>query len=546
MLICLAQLNFTIGDFEKNARKILKAIDDARFKGADMVVFSEMAVCGYPPDDLLDYKMFVDKCESTINEIATYSKGIEVLIGGVEKNKSGLGRSVYNTVFHLKDGEIVNRIQKTLLPSYDIFNEARYFEPAEHPKVIKSDVLDAAVTVCEDLWQEANEFEYITDIDGFLQKSGCNFLINLSASPFNQGKVEQREELLKEKAKRLGVPLVYVNQVGAHTEIIFDGGSLAINKGGEITARLPQFSEGIIYVDENGNPKHGISEPICVYESEIAQKHDAIVFGIREYFSKMNFKTAVLGSSGGIDSALVQALATIALGKENVNAVLMPSDFSSTGSIEDAKKLSENLGNNWNIVPIGKIYDGYVSTLEPIFSGKSFDITEENLQARARGMILMAISNKFGHILLNTSNKSEMAVGYSTLYGDMCGGLSPIGDVYKTDVYKLSEYVNRNGIVIPREIIEKAPSAELRPGQKDSDSLPDYNLLDSILEQYIEQQKSLSEITSMGFDKELAERVLKLINNSEYKRWQSPPILRVTTKAFGTGRRIPLVARYNF
>ncbi len=542
MKICLAQLNYTIGDFQHNTARIAEAIEEARSNGADLVVFSELAVCGYPPEDLLDYPWFVEECEQSLELVAQCCNGIAAIVGGVMRNPD-TGRALHNVACFMQNGQIEKVIHKTLLPTYDIFNEARYFEPNALTEVFEFMGAQIGIAICEDLWDQYNNFHYKISPAERLKQAGANIIIHPAASPFHVGKVALRDKVFEGNVERFGLPIVYVNQVGAHTELIFDGDSQALNKFGETVCELACFKEEMGYVHFDGIDLTTRHIKPAVYE-ETQIMHDAIVFGIREYFSKMGFKKALLGNSGGIDSAVVQALATEALGAENVWPVFMPSEFSTEGSVADAKALSENLGNHGDLLAIKDIYDAYIKTLDPLFFGKSFDVTEENLQARTRGMLLMAISNKFGHVLLNTSNKSEMAVGYSTLYGDMCGGLSPIGDVYKMKVYALARYINREKEIIPEAIITKAPSAELRPGQKDSDSLPEYPLLDEILKLYIEDRKGRDEIKALGYDPAVADRIVNLVNRNEFKRFQAPPILRVTQKAFGGGRRIPLVAKY--
>lgn len=542
MKICLAQLNYTIGDFEQNTLKISEAISEAKREGADLIVFSELAVCGYPPDDLLDYPWFVESCEQSMEAVAQACHGIAAIVGGVRRNP-GKGRQLQNIACLLKDGEIEAVVAKTLLPTYDVFNEARYFEPADDVEIIEFNGVKLGIAICEDLWDIYNDFHYRESPMQRLKNKGAELIIHPSASPFNSGKAKLRDVVFEGNNERFGLPILYVNQTGAHTELIFDGDSQVLNRKGDTVCELPYFTEELQYV--NFSDGDFAAAPIVPHHpDDVATLYDALVFGIRDYFNKMGFKTATLGSSGGIDSAVVQALATEALGSENVFPLLMPSEFSSEGSVTDAQVLSDNLGNNAIQIPISEIYNRFNEALAPAFHGKSFDVTEENLQARIRGVLLMAFSNKMGHILLNTSNKSEMAVGYTTLYGDMCGGLSPMGDVYKTKVYALARYINRNGEVIPESIINKAPSAELRPGQKDSDSLPDYSLLDEILQLYIEERRSRSEIKAQGYDSAVVDRVINLVNRNEYKRYQAPPVLRVTSKAFGPGRRIPLVARH--
>lgn len=540
--ICLAQLNFKIGDFEGNTAKIADTIFTAKQKGADLVVFSEMSVCGYMPDDLLDYPWFVEKCEHSLDAVAQSCQGIAAIVGGVMRNPQK-GRNLQNVMCFMQNGRIQKTIAKTLLPTYDVFTEARYFEPAQETDIIEFKGHKIGIAICEDIWDIYNDFEYNVSPGSILKELGADIIINPSASPFHLGKQSLRNRVFGGQASRFDIPVVYANQVGIHTELLFDGASRAVNSNGEVAMQLPDFEEAVGYISfDEGAIYSNATLPIEL--DEIAILHQALIFGIKDYFKKMGFKKAVLGSSGGIDSALVQALLSQALGNDNVLAILMPSQFSSEGSISDAKKISENLGNEYHILPIENIFDQFTNSLTSVFEGREFNVAEENIQARSRGVLLMAISNKLGNILINTSNKSEMAVGYSTLYGDMCGSLSVLGDVYKTQVYALAKYINRNHEIIPNEIIEKAPSAELRPGQKDSDSLPDYDMLDEILKLYIEGKKSKDEITMEGYDSSLVERIVNMVNANEYKRYQAPPIIRVSSKAFGKGRIMPLVAKY--
>ncbi len=539
---CLAQLNFKIGDFEGNTAKIADTIFNAKQKGADLVIFSEMSVCGYMPDDLLDYPWFVEKCEQSLEAVAQSCQGIAAIVGGVMRNPNK-GRSLQNVVCFMQNGRIQQITAKTLLPTYDVFNESRYFEPASATELINFKGVQIGVAICEDIWDIYNDFEYPKSPGTILKDLGADIIINPSASPFHLGKQSLRNRVFSGQASRFDLPVIYANQVGIHTELIFDGASRAINSNGEVALQLPEFKEAVLYIDFENN-KFVSSNTVPVEPDEIETLHAALIFGIQDYFKKMGFKKAVLGSSGGIDSAVVQALLTEALGAENVLAVLMPSQFSSDGSVNDAKQLSINLENTFEILPISSIFNQFEDTLKPVFNGREFNLAEENIQARSRGVLLMAISNKLGNILINTSNKSEMSVGYSTLYGDMCGSLSVLGDVYKGQVYALARYINRHKEIIPQEIIEKAPSAELRPGQKDSDSLPDYGVLDEILRLYIEGRKSKDEITMEGYESQVVERIVNMVNANEYKRYQAPPIIRVSSKAFGKGRIMPLVAKY--
>lgn len=548
MKISVAQLNYTIGDFEKNKNLICNAIDKAQAEGSDLIVFSELSITGYPPLDLLDRLDFIEKCNETVNEIAARCKDIAAIVGSPTLNRNPQGKKLFNSALFLSDGEIKAVADKALLPTYDIFDEYRYFEPARTFNTIKFKGLNLAVNICEDMWDEQpfdNEFErsrlYNISPADELARQKPDILINLSASPFAYKKLPAKESIFKCKAARYGIPVLMVNQVGANTELIFEGGSMMINNKGLMADRLPFFEEALrTYTLEELNStldNYTVPETMDLV-------YNALVTGVRDYFRKSGFKKSILGLSGGIDSAVCLCIAAEALGNENTRALLMPSRYSSDHSVKDAMDLAVRLGIKYDIISIEQPFNAFDSILKPVFNGLPEDITEENIQARIRAVLLMAVSNKTGCILLNTSNKSEAAVGYGTLYGDMAGGLSVIGDVYKTDVYKLAEYINRKGEIIPRNIITKLPSAELRPNQLDSDSLPPYNILDPILYKYIELQKQPETIIKEGADKDTVERVIRLINSSEYKRYQSPPMLRISSKAFGSGRKMPLVARY--
>jgi len=547
MKVELAQLNYTIGDFEGNSQKIIDKIHQAKSAGVDLVVFSELSVTGYYPHDLLEKKEFIKKAEDTVAVIASECKGVAALIGAPRINENERGKTLFNSAFLLYDGRVQSVHNKTLLPTYDIFDEYRHFEPNREFQVVEYKRERIAVTICEDLWDEqptANEFgkDKLYSISPMeeLAKLKPDFVVNLSASPFSYNQENWRKDVLIRKAKRFGIPVLYCNQVGAQTELIFDGGSVYINSNGEIVKELKYFEEDTMVIDTRNVGRKSL-QPKVDYIEKI---HDALVLGVRDYFHKMGFRQATLGLSGGIDSAVVAVLAVRALGPENVRVLLMPSKYSSGHSVEDARILAENLGIRYDIVKIQDAVDAFEKELSPLFEDRSPDVTEENIQARARGVFVMAISNKFGNILLNTTNKSECAVGYGTLYGDMNGGLAVLGDVYKMDVYKLSRFMNRDGELIPENTIVKPPSAELRPDQKDTDSLPDYADLDKMLFNYIELNKSPKEIAGMGFDEEVVRKVIRMVNMNEYKRFQAAPILRVSSKAFGFGRKMPLVARY--
>ncbi|MFZ4543045.1 MAG: NAD+ synthase [Saprospiraceae bacterium] len=543
MQIALYQFNAHIGNFEGNTQKMLNAIEEAKQKGADIICFPELATCGYPASDFLEFDDFILQCENAVNRLAKAAKGIAVAVGSPTRNPRIEGKDLYNSCYFLADGEVKQVQHKALLPTYDIFDEYRYFEPATEFNIVEYKGKKIALSICEDIWNVGNENPLYTicPLDEVMNQQP-DFILNVSASPFNYMHRDSRKTACKANVARYKIPLFYVNHVGAQTELIFDGGSLVTAPNGKIYDEMPYFEEGMrIYSLEEvikGEKEH-------VQEKEpIRLIHDALIVGIRDYFQKLGLKKAILGLSGGIDSALTAALAVRALGPKNVRGILMPSQFSSDHSVNDARQLAQNLGIQYDLVQISPTYDSYMKALEPHFFAKPFDVTEENLQARIRGTILMGFSNKFGHILLNTSNKSEMAVGYGTLYGDMCGGLAVLGDVYKTQVYQLAEYINQNEIVIPVNSIQKPPSAELRPGQKDSDSLPDYDILDKVLFEYIEQRQGPRELINMGLDEALVRRILRLVNINEFKRHQSPPVLRISPKAFGSGRRMPIVAKY--
>lgn len=543
MKIAIAQLNYHIGNFEGNLQKMLKAVAEAKEQQADIVCFAELATCGYPPRDFLEFDDFIHLAEASIEKLAAAAKGIAIVVGSPSKNPVIEGKDLYNSVYFLADGKVQQVQHKTLLPTYDIFDEYRYFEPASEWQVVEYKGKRIALSVCEDLWNLGNENPMYTicPMDELMDQQP-DFMINVSASPFNWHQAKERIHVMKANVTSYQLPLFYINQSGAQTEILFDGGSLVLSPDGKVFDELPYFTEtlGTYQLDEvrkGGQERQQAKDKMQLI-------HDGIITGIRDYFGKLGFKRAILGLSGGIDSALVAVLAARALGSDNVRTVLMPSQFSSDHSVEDARRLAENLGVQYDIIPIESIYLSHMKALETHFWAKPFGLAEENIQARIRGMLLMSFSNKFGNIVLNTSNKSEMAVGYGTLYGDLCGGLSVIGDVYKTEVYELCRFINEKEEIIPENILNKPPSAELRPDQKDSDSLPDYEVLDQVLYQYIEKRRDPQDIIAMGYDAHLVRRILRLVNINEFKRYQTAPVLRVSTKAFGMGRRMPIVGKY--
>ncbi|MDB5209607.1 MAG: synthase [Sediminibacterium sp.] len=558
MKIFLAQQNYHIGNFESNTNKIIQAIREAKAQGGDLIMFSEMCVSGYPARDFVEFNDFIGKCYDAVDRIREEADTIGVLIGSPARNTLHKGKSLFNAAFFLYEKEIKAEIHKTLLPTYDVFDEYRYFEPAFDWQVVPFKGKRLAITICEDIWNLGDNPLYrICPMDKLMEQQP-DLMLNISASPFDYTHDEDRKSVIKSNVVKYKIPMFYCNAIGSQTEVVFDGASLVFDKDANLCKALPMFEEAFEYaiVNDDGTIDAPIIEPASRVpdkelnpitlepELNIAQVYDALLLGIRDYFGKMGFTKAILGSSGGIDSAVTLALASDALGKENVRAILMPSPYSTDHSVNDAVQLSKNLGNPYDIIRINDVYDSFLKTLEPVFNGLPFSLAEENIQSRSRGNLLMAIANKFGYILLNTSNKSELATGYGTLYGDMAGGLGVLGDCYKLQVYALARYINRNKEIIPSSIITKAPSAELRPDQKDSDSLPEYDTMDQVLYQYIERRLGPDEIKVQGFDAALVDRILKMVNTNEYKRNQFCPIIRISPKAFGVGRRVPIVGKY--
>jgi NAD+ synthase (glutamine-hydrolysing) len=551
MRIALGQINPTIGDLAGNVRKILDFTTRAKAEGAQVIVFPELAIPGYPPKDLLLKPQFVQDNLRALKLIATKTAGIDVIVGYVEPNPDPVGRPLHNAAAVLRGGSVISRHFKTLLPTYDVFDESRYFEPGpsqERTNLVRLGTLTAGLSICEDLWNDEKLIPrrlYHQNPIADLHAAGAEILINTSASPFVVGKHDFRLKLFSSQIKDFGRPLIYVNQVGGNDELVFDGNSIVFDRHGNVIAQAKDFQEELLVVDvePSGKPLEG---SMAIPSAGVESIRRALVLGLKDYVAKCNFKTVVLGLSGGIDSALTAALAVEALGAERVFGVAMPSRFSSDHSVNDARVLAQNLNIDFKILPIKDVHDAYEHTLADAFRGTARDVTEENLQARVRGGILMALSNKFNHLLLTTGNKSEIAVGYCTLYGDMCGGLAVISDVPKTIVYELSEHINQTAgrELIPRNTITKPPSAELRPNQTDQDSLPDYAILDGILHRYVEEEKGASEIIAEGFDAATVVRVIKLIDRSEYKRRQAAPGLKVTSRAFGFGRRMPIAQNY--
>ena len=546
------QLNTIVGQFRKNADKILHSLEQAERDGIDLLVLPELTVCGYPPLDLLEHKTFIDACLNVTHEIIQASGSTALLFGSIWKNPSQHGRALFNAAILAEHGKLQAVRFKTLLPTYDIFDELRYFEPAsENTPVLWRKTL-LGVTICEDIWTLDTQNTYVNyaiDPVHTLVEQGAQLLINLSASPYTRNKAEIRRELLSKQAKKHQVPIAYCNLCGSNTEVIFDGDSMFVNPSGELIGQASLFDEGWVDAHYDRQTLTPLKQTINGIPRTEERTFRALMSGIRDYFTKSGIPPkVVLGLSGGIDSALVAVLAAEAIGPDQVVGLLMPSPYSSQGSIDDSLTLANNLGISTHTLAIHEIFGSFQQTLEPAFVGLSSDVTEENLQSRIRGTLLMAYSNKFGHLLLNTGNKSELAVGYCTLYGDMNGALSVLADLYKTEVYLLSQWLNSHYFmreVIPTRILEKAPSAELSPGQKDSDSLPEYDVLDSILIKLIEQQHSVHEIVEIGYEAQIVHKVYSLLMKSEFKRKQAPPGLRLSAKAFGMGRRIPLVHGWN-
>jgi NAD+ synthase/NAD+ synthase (glutamine-hydrolysing) len=542
--IALAQINPTVGDFTGNAAKLRRFALDARERGAELVVFPELAVCGYPPRDLVEAPAFVARSRQVLEELAAEISGIAIIAGLPTPAAHETGKTVMNSAALLREGRIDFIQSKRLLPTYDVFDEMRNFSPALTQSLFCLGGKAVALTICEDAWNDKAFWSrrmYGHDPVEDLVRAGGELLLNISASPFNVGKRELRQAMLASIARQHRVPVLLVNQVGGNDSLVFDGSSLALNADGEVIAQAKSFEEDLILVD-TAAATGDIHEQIAGDEGSA---YAALVLGTRDYVRKCGFGKVVVGLSGGIDSALTAVIAVDALGAENVIGVSMPSKYSSEGSMTDARELAQNLGICFEVVPIKGIFEAYRGALAGVFQGLAEDVTEENLQARARGGVLMAVANKFSALVLTTGNKSEIGVGYCTLYGDMVGGLAVISDVPKTLVYRLSRYVNSKRAVIPEASITKPPSAELRPGQMDSDSLPPYEVLDRILEEYVGNLKSAAEIEALtGYDGKVIGFVIGLINRSEYKRQQAAPGIRISTKAFGIGRRFPIAARH--
>lgn len=543
MKVTIAQLNPIVGDIKGNLQRIIQILAE-QASGSDLIVFSELFLVGYPPKDLVERVGFIEEVERALTQLTEISQqypGIGILVGAPLFNQSKIGKGLTNSAVLISNGQILLNQAKTLLPTYDVFDEARHFEPAGKTEVVnfKGEVL--GISVCEDAWNdpEFSSITYQNDPIAGLVKAGATLLINISASPYYMGKESLRNRLIGNHARKHGIPFAFVNQIGGNDELIFDGGSMVFNQKGELIYAAPFFREQIVTVETAGSGVPDKYQPMDKIESV----YQALVLGTKDYLHKCGFRQAVIGLSGGIDSALTACVAVDALGAENVLGISMPSPYSSTGSVEDSRELARNLGIQFKVVPISEIFNSYLNTLQEHFANQKTDVTEENIQARIRGNILMAFSNKYGSLALSTGNKSELAVGYCTLYGDMSGGLSVISDVPKTLVYQISNYINRNREIIPQTIIDKAPSAELKPDQKDEDNLPPYPVLDQILHYYIEEGYSAGQIIAAGFAEETVRWVIRTVDRNEYKRKQAAPGLKVTSKAFGPGRRMPVAKR---
>ena len=542
MKIALVQINTTVGALRDNVAAMKEAAGRARKLGAELAVFHEMAVTGYPPKDLLEKGWFVEDNVGAVEALAGASKDIAMVVGYVDRNPASTGKRLFNSAALLAGGRVVSRHHKSLLPTYDVFDEGRYFEPAGAVTPARVGGRALGVTICEDIWNDKDFFNtalYHDDPVAELVGAGAEAIVSINASPYSIGKRALKLDMLRAIATKHKRPVVYVNQVGGNDGLIFDGASLVVNAAGKVAAQAKEFEEDIVLFDTES----GAGDVREVERDDVPRVLKTLALGVRDYVGKCGFSDVVIGLSGGVDSALTAVIAVEALGAERVHGVGMPSAYTSRGSVEDAEALARNLGIENKVIPIKRVTAAYLETLAEEFRGLPADVTEENLQARARGNLLMALSNKHGWLVLNTGNKSEVSVGYCTLYGDMVGGLGVIGDVPKTMVYELARYVNRDGEVIPESTITKAPSAELRPDQKDTDSLPEYDALDPVLRAYVEEGRGVEEIVAAGHDRGLVERVIGMVDRNEYKRQQAAPVLRVTSKAFGFGRRMPIACR---
>lgn len=546
MKITLAQLNPTVGDIRGNVAKVKQTLSQCSKHSPDLVVFPELFLVGYPPRDLLERPSFIARTEEAIQELLEVSQKYPqtgIIVGAPQPGQLSTGKGLHNSALLMYQGRLLFTQHKSLLPTYDVFDEARYFDPAADDPVVEFKGQTLGISICEDAWNDPALWHrptYSYDPIEVLAQKGADLIINIAASPFHRGKEKLRYDIVRSHATKHRIPFLFVNQVGANDELIFDGRSICLDGAGDLIAVLPPFVERVETISLDGT---GIRDPY-VPQEEIASVHQALVMGVRDYMDKCGFSSAILGLSGGIDSAVTCCIAVEAIGAENVVAVTMPGPYSSTASIEDSGKLAENLAIRFEVIPISPAYEAYIKSLQDHFQGKEPDITEENIQARIRGNILMALSNKFGHLVLSTGNKSELAVGYCTLYGDMSGGLSVIADVPKTMVYELAQYINRDSIRIPQDIINKPPSAELRENQTDQDTLPPYEALDQILHYYVDEHYSMADLLQHNFDPETVEWVIRTVDRNEYKRRQAVPGLKVTSKAFGMGRRMPIAAKF--
>lgn len=544
MRIALAQIDTTIGDFAGNLERLVKYAGYARDRGADLVVFPELALCGYPPRDLVENPGFIERSEIALQQLAHLLPPIPALVGYVRRSQAEHGKPAADAAALLEGGQVVVDYAKILLPFYDVFDESRYFEAGQSVCVHDFGGRRVGITICEDVWNDKHFWRnrlYTRDPVEECVEAGANLLLNIASSPYNTEKIQLRHDMLKSIATRHGIPVVYVNQVGGNDQLVFDGSSLAFNARGELCARARSFAEDLVIFDTDDGAREIHPAP----ESTAEEIYQALCLGVRDYVHKCGFRKVLVGLSGGIDSSLVATIAANALGPENVLGISMPGPYSSPGSIRDAETLAQNLGIEFRVIPITPVFESYLETLDPAFEGEPRDVTEENIQARIRGNVLMALSNKFGSLLLTTGNKSELAVGYCTLYGDMAGGLAVIADVPKTTVYALARYVNRSVERIPQACLDKPPSAELRPNQTDQDTLPPYEVLDTILKSYIEDNLGADEIAAtQGLDPALVRETLRRVNAAEYKRQQAPPTLKVTAKAFGMGRRYPIAQKF--
>jgi NAD+ synthetase len=547
--IAIAQIDYTIGAFDANLQRMTAAVAEARAQQTELVVFSELATTGYPPGDLLDRQDFVDRNLEQLQRIAELSdERLGIVVGYVDRNPSHVGKGLHNSAALCAGGQVIDRYRKCLLPTYDVFDEARYFDPGDDARVMRFRGIRLGVSVCEDVWSDP-DFDgrslYHRDPVKEQVDNDAELLINISASPFELGKAALRRELVQRYAASSGRYFVYLNQVGGNDELVFDGHSIVVDPQGQVVVRARDFAEDLLVFDlptDGGTAGPGELREVADCEEEQALR--ALELGLRDYLAKCGFERVVLGLSGGIDSAVTAAIAARAIGPDRVLGVAMPTRYSSEGSVRDAEALAANLGIEYRVIPIDDIFQGYLDGLAPVFEGMPEDVTEENIQARIRGGVLMALSNKLGRMLLATGNKSELAVGYATLYGDMCGGMAPLADVPKTLVYRLARHLNTERELIPRSTIEKAPSAELKPEQTDQDSLPPYEILDRVVEQYVERGRSVAEMAAEGLDQRAVEQVVRLINRSEYKRRQAAPGIKISSKAFGGGRRYPIAAEY--